>query len=134
MIKGSCLCGGIRFEIEGKLSPIGFCHCSLCRKASGTASNAVLLTAARSLRWVAGEELTQSWQRPSGWGTSFCRVCGTPLPRLHSSGKVFMLPAGVLDDDPGCRVEQHIFVGSKASWDQIAGRAPQFEEGAPDRR
>ena len=131
VIKGSCLCGDVRFEITGKVSGIGHCHCSLCRKASGAASNAVLLTATRSFRWVAGEDNSETSRRPSGWSTAFCRVCGCPIPQLHPSGKVFWVPAGSLDDDPGTKVEQHIFVGSKAPWDQIAGTAPQYEERAP---
>jgi hypothetical protein len=134
MIRGSCLCGGVRFGIEGKVSGIGQCHCSLCRKVSGTGANAVLLTATRSFRWVAGEDLAQTWERPGGWGTTFCRVCGCPVPRQHPSGKIWWIPAGSLDDDPGTRIEQHIYVDSKASWDEIAGSAPQYEEDAPARR
>jgi hypothetical protein len=133
VIRGSCLCGGARFEIVGKVSAIGQCHCSLCRKASGTGSNAVLLTSTRSFRWVAGEDLAHTWQRPSGWSNSFCRVCGSPLPLLHPNGKILWIPAGILDDDPGTRIEQHIFVDSKAPWDEIAGAAPQYAEGAPAR-
>ncbi len=98
MIRGSCLCGGARFEIDGKVSGIGQCHCSICRKASGVASNAALLTATRSFAWVSGEELAQTYERPSGWKTSFCRVCGSPLPQPHPSGKLFWVPAGSLDD------------------------------------
>jgi hypothetical protein len=134
VIRGSCLCGGVRFEITGKVSGIGQCHCSLCRKASGTASNAVVLTATRSFRWVRGEDLAQKWERPIGRGSTFCRVCGSPLPGLHPSGKVFWVPAGLLDDDPGTRIEQHIFVGSKAPWEEIPGGVPQHEEAAPARR
>jgi hypothetical protein len=100
----------------------------------GTASNAVLLPSTRSFRWVQGEDLAQEWERLSGRGKTFCRVCGSPLPGLHRSGKVFWVPAGILDDDPGTRIEQHIFVGSKAPWDEIPGGAPQYEEEAPARR
>ncbi len=131
MIRGSCLCGGVRFEIEGKVSPIGQCHCSLCRKVSGTASNAELLTARRSLRWVTGEDLIQSFAKRTDWTTSFCRICGCRLPELRANGKLFSVPAGSLDDDPGARVEQHIYVGSRAAWDEIAGDAPQYKEEAP---
>jgi hypothetical protein len=134
MIRGSCLCSGLRFEIDGKVSGVGECHCSLCRKVSGTASNAVLITARRSLRWVQGEDLVQVYTRPTGWRTGFCRVCGSPAPLLHENGKLFAVPAGSLDDDPGTRIEQHIFVGSKAGWDEIGGDARQFEEGAPPYR
>jgi hypothetical protein len=134
VIRGSCLCGDVRFEITGKVSGIGQCHCSLCRKASGTASNAVVLTAARSFRWVRGEDLAQRWEQPIGRGNAFCRVCGSPLPGLHPNGKIFWVPVGLLDDDPGTRIEQHIFVGSKAPWDEIPGGAVQYEEAAPDNR
>ena len=134
MIHGSCLCGGVRFEIDGKVSAIGQCHCSLCRKVSGSAANATLLTAQRSLRWTQGEELVQLYSRPTGWTTAFCRVCGSPLPLLHPNGKLFWVPAGLLDDDPGKRVEQHIYVGSKAAWDEIAGTTPQYKEAAPPYR
>jgi hypothetical protein len=133
VIRGSYLCGGVRFEITGKVSGIGQCHCSLCRKASGTASNAVILTSRRSFNWVQGEELAQEWDSPSGRGNSFCRVCGSPLPAYHPSGKLLWVPAGLLDDDPGTRVEQQIFVASKAPWDEIPEGVPQYEEAAPPR-
>ncbi len=131
MIHGSCLCGGVRFEITGKVSAIGRCHCSLCRKVSGAAADAKFLTARRSLRWIQGEELVQLYSRPTAWTTAFCQVCGSPLPLAHPNGKLFYVPAGLLDDDPGTRVELHIYVGSKAPWDEIAGSAPQYKEAAP---
>ena len=132
MLRGACLCGAVRYEIEGKVSGIGMCHCSVCRKASGAVSNAALVTAARSFRWVSGEDQLKSYSRPSGYTTTFCTSCGSPMPRRHENGKVVMLPAGSLDDDPGTGVAQHIFVGSKAGWDEIAGDAPQYEEWAPE--
>lgn len=134
MIGGSCLCGGVRFEIEGRVSPIGQCHCSLCRKVSGAASNATLLTAKRSFRWVSGQDMIEIFTKKTDWTTSFCRVCGCPVPELRANGKLYAVPAGSLDDDPGTRVEQHIYVGSKAAWDEIAGEARQYEEAAPPYR
>lgn len=134
MIRGSCLCGAVLFEIDGRISPIGQSHCSKCRKASGTGSNAVFYTAIESLRTVAGEELVRSFERPDGWGSTFCGTCGAPLPRRHPNGKIWFVPAGALDDDPGVAVERHIYVGSKASWDVIGGDAQQFEEDDPSLR
>ena len=130
-MRGSCLCGSVRIEIEGRVSPVGQCHCSLCRKASGVASNAVLLTSRKSLRWLSGEDGIAHWSRPSGWSVAFCRTCGCPAPLLHPSGKLYWVPAGLLDDDPGVGIGQHIFVGSKAAWDVIPEGAPRFEEGRP---
>ena len=130
-IHGSCLCGGVAFSIDGNYSGIGQCHCSKCRKVSGTASNAVFYTGTKSLSWTRGEELIREWNREDGWGSTFCGRCGSPLPRAHPNGKIYFVPAGVLDDDPGVKVVSHIFVGSKASWDEIAGDAPQHQEDNP---
>ena len=128
MIGGSCLCGGVRFEFSRSVTPVGLCHCSLCRKVSGAASNAMVVVPKDELRWLAGQELLQSYARATGWRTTFCRTCGSPAPQLHTSGGAWWVPAGALDDDPGVRVGGHIFVGSKAPWDEIGGSAPQFEE------
>jgi hypothetical protein len=131
-LRGSCLCGGIHFEISGPYSPIGKCHCSKCRKVSGTGSNAVFHTAAGSLHWKAGEDLVRKFQFQDGWGSTFCGTCGSPLPHLSSNNKIYFVPAGLLDDDPGVNVELHIYVGSKASWDEISSDARQFEEAGPE--
>lgn len=137
-LTGSCLCGGVRFEITGRYSAIGQCHCSRCRKVSGAGAGATLYTAAASLHWRAGEDRVRHFQLPDvrgrGWGTDFCGSCGSPLPRLHPNGKIYFVPAGLLDQDPGVRVERHIFVGSKASWDEIGGAGLQFEEDDPSLR
>ena len=133
MIRGSCLCGAIRFEIAGSHSKIGICHCSLCRKASGAGSTAVIALAAERLRWISGETSVAQYERPSGYGVSFCRVCGSPAPDPDSARTMYRVPVGLLDDDPPLIVGDHIFVASKASWDEIGDRAPQFADDGPDR-
>ena len=134
MVRGSCLCGAVAFEIDGETTPIGMCHCSKCRKVSGVASNANLMAAKDRLRWVRGEDRIQEFALPDGWGTWRCGVCGSPVPKLHPGGGAYWVPAGLLDGDPGVRVAGHIWVGSKAPWDEIAGEAPQFPEGLPGRK
>jgi hypothetical protein len=129
MIRGSCLCGGIRFAYTRAVTQIGMCHCSLCRKVSGVASNAVIVVPKADLQWLAGEDLRQVYTRPTGWKTTFCRVCGSPVPQTIRDAEAYWVPAGLLDDDPGVGVAGHVFVGSKASWDEIGGSAPRFEEG-----
>jgi hypothetical protein len=131
MIRGSCLCGGVRFEYARAVTQVGMCHCSQCRKVSGAASNAVIVVPEADLRWLAGEELRQTYTMPSGWRTTFCRTCGSPVPQTLPRAQAYWVPAGLLDDDPGLRIGGHIWVGSKAAWDEIAGSAPQFEEGFP---
>ena len=129
MIGGSCLCGGVRFRYARAVTQIGMCHCSQCRKVSGTASNAVIVVPATDFEWLSGEDLRCVFARPSGWQTTFCGTCGSPLPQTLRGAAAYWVPAGLLDDDPGLRIGGHIFVGSKAPWDEIAGSAPRFSEG-----
>ena len=134
MVRGSCLCGVVVFEIDGKTTDLGMCHCSKCRKVSGVASNATLMTSRDGLRWVAGEDRIAKFHLPDGWGVWRCATCGSPVPMLHPGGGAYWVPGGLLDSDPGVRVQGHIFVGSKAPWDEIGGEAAQFEEGFDSRR
>ena len=127
VLQGSCVCGGICFEISGPLEGIQKCHCSICRKASGTDSIATILVSADQLKWISGEDLIRTFERPSGYGTAFCSVCGSPAPDANAKRTRYGIPAGLIDGDPPLRVTGHIFVGSKASWDSIADDAPSFD-------
>lgn len=133
MIRGSCLCGAIRFEIAGEHSKVGICHCSLCRKASGAGSTAIIALAADCLRWIAGEDMLTQYERPSGYGVTFCRVCGSPAPDSDGRRTMYRVPVGLLDGNPPLLVGDHIYVGSKAQWDEIAGPDPQYDGDGPDR-
>ena len=128
-VRGSCLCGAVRFEIDGRTTDIGMCHCSLCRKVSGVASNANLIAGRDRFRWLCGEDKIARFALASGWGPWRCSVCGSPLPKLRPDGGAYSVPVGLLDSDPGVRIAGHIFVGSKAPWDEIAGSTPQLVEG-----
>ena len=131
-IGGSCLCGGVAFEITGRTSEIGQCHCSKCRKVSGTDGNAVFYVAVKNFTWLRGESAIKSYDVPggAGWKSTFCGQCGSPAPHTDNAGKIYFVPAGLLDDDPGHRgYAAHIFVESKAPWVKIADGAPQFAEG-----
>jgi hypothetical protein len=129
---GGCLCGQVRFGLTGALPPVGFCHCSKCRRVSGAGSNAVLNVRAERLVWLSGEADRKAFTLPSGWSTSFCGRCGCPAPNQGPGGRWFV-PAGSLDDDPGVGVAGHIWVGSKPGWAVIGDDAPQFPEGPPPR-
>jgi hypothetical protein len=131
-VKGSCLCGGIAFEITGKTGPIGQCHCSKCRKVSGTDGNAVFYARSDNLNWLRGSDLVRTYLVPNGngWQATFCGVCGSPVPHTDNAGKVYFVPAGLLDDDPGHRgYAAHIYVGSKAPWSILSDDAPKYVEG-----
>jgi hypothetical protein len=93
------------------------------------ASNATILVPETDFKWISGEDLRRVFTKPSGWKTTFCEKCGSPLPQSIRGAAAYWVPAGLLDDDPDLVIGGHIFVGSKAAWDEIAGDAPRFEEG-----
>jgi len=128
-MQGSCLCGDVAFEITGKIPDMYQCHCSLCRKVTGSASNTAFVISARRFRWLAGSEQLSSFTRGVGYRTDFCSRCGSPVPNPSNDGTEIWVPAGLLDEPTDARVTRHVFVGSKAAWDEIGGSAPQFDEG-----
>jgi hypothetical protein len=130
MVSGGCLCGAVRYEIDGRISPIALCHCSKCRKANGSAFHSGALCRKTRFRWVSGEDSICTYCTPSGYTTRFCRKCGSPVPNFQDAGEYVVLHAGALDQDPGSRPIHHFFVGSKAPWYEITGDLPRFEEDA----
>ncbi|THD64317.1 GFA family protein [Phenylobacterium sp.] len=127
---GGCLCGAVRFGLTGKLAPVGFCHCSKCRRVSGTGSNAVLNVRRDRFAWLSGEDNLKRYALPSGWSTVFCADCGCPAPQPTPDGGRMFVPAGALDGDPALDIAGHIHLGSKPAWVAICDDAPRFEEGA----
>jgi hypothetical protein len=129
-MNAQCLCGGIRIALSGKTSPIVYCHCSRCRKASGTAFGANADVRRKYWTFLAGEELIREFESSPGVFRAFCSRCGSPIySRRPDAPDVLRLRLGVLDDDPGRRPLAHFWVGSKAAWCDITDDLPQFAEG-----
>ena len=135
MIRGGCLCGGVRFELSEAAGPFELCHCSRCRKASGSAFAAALGVRTRDFRLVQGAELLGRYEAPivespPAYRTSFCRRCGSPVPDPPADAEWFEIPAGLLDDDPQLRPERHILVERKAPWHEITDGLPRLDRAA----
>jgi hypothetical protein len=129
MLAGSCLCGGVRYEITGALKGALNCHCSMCRKAHGAAFRSRAGVKAADFRWVQGEDLLTWYETSPGTQRGFCRVCGTKLlSRFDFDPSVYGLPLGALDEDPGVKPKRHVFVAYKAPWYEITDNLPQHEE------
>lgn len=129
-ISGSCLCGGVRYEISGSFGGAGNCHCSRCRKSHGAAFASWAHVEPEQFRWTSGEEVVARYETSPGKERCFCRQCGAPLAAVLS-GQVREIVLASVDGDPGVRPGEHIFVGSKASWYEISDALPQFEEWPP---
>jgi hypothetical protein len=133
-IPGSCLCGGVQFEVDPPFIRASHCHCSRCRKHSGTYGEAQLRVPPSQLRVLAGEELLRFWE-PEGEGGRkvFCSRCGSSLFGAQwPDGEVVSVRLGALDADPGIRPQFHSYVGSAAAWLPVPDDGlPQYESAAP---
>ena len=128
MIRASCLCGDVRFEISGAMSGASHCHCSMCRKAHGAAFGTYAAAKAADFRVVIGSERIVRYRSSNGVIRTFCARCGSTLQWLRESKPdIVDVALGILDDDPGVRPDRHIYVGSKAPWHEITDSLPQHE-------
>lgn len=116
-LKGSCLCGKVTFQLNGDFDHFYLCHCSYCRKDTGSAHAANLFTKASALTWLSGENAVKSFNLPSTRHVkSFCSECGSALPNTEMGGDICVVPAGSLDDPVLMSPEAHIFTDSQADW------------------
>jgi hypothetical protein len=130
MYHGSCLCGGIRYEISGAIKNIICCHCTECRKAQGSAFATNGVVADADFKIIAGDELLTRYEHSPGYAKFFCGRCGSPIisKSEHKPG-VVRVRIGTIEGDITERPMAHIFVGSKANWEEIGGPLPQFVKG-----
>lgn len=132
-VSGSCLCRNVSYEIKGNMGVFQYCHCSRCRKFTGSAHAANMFVSPRDFMWLRGEDDIGRYDPPDTkyFATAFCKNCGSSLPWLSKSGQVVIIPAGSLDGDPGIRPTQNIFCGSRPAWYAAASSLPEHEEVPP---
>jgi len=131
MLRGSCLCSKVHYQIDGPVADMVNCHCGMCRKAHGAAFATVVTARGSDFRWTKGEEFVETYASSTELNRLFCRVCGSSLVITEPRTGEYFVTAGTLDDDPGVRLESHIFVASKAPWLDILDDAPRFDEYPP---
>ena len=132
-INGSCLCGKVKFEVTPPFTAFRYCHCSRCRKASGSGHAANVLVPRAQFRWLAGEEGVKRYDVPQAkrFSVWFCTECGSRVPHHIRTREDMLVPAGSLDADPQMRPEHNIFWDSKAAWCTAPEALPHFSEYAP---
>jgi hypothetical protein len=133
-VRGSCLCGAVRFEIMAAFRRANFCHCSRCRKHSGGSALAQARVTQEGFRLLSGAELIEVYRPSGGMSKAFCRVCGSSLfGGTWPDGPEVSVRLGALDDDPLIRPQYRSFVDSKAAWDQLPDdELPRFAGRKPD--
>lgn len=129
MLRGSCLCGGVRYEVRGPVGRVSHCHCSMCRKAHGAAFATYGRVERSDFALVSGAEDVASFQSSPGVVRTFCKLCGSNLQFVSDKRPTTLsLALATLDDDPRVQASLHIFVASKAPWFQITDDLPQHAE------
>lgn len=129
MAAGECNCGAVAFEIDAALTDVYVCHCSICRKFTGSNGIAVVVIDNGVFRWLRGEDQITSWKKPGAdWHSWFCRVCGSAVPGPNNHSQTFVPAALISEGGDDLRIAHHIWVGSKAVWDEIGDSGKQHIE------
>jgi len=131
VISGECFCGEVTHEISGLLYDARSCHCSRCRKAFSSQASTYALVNPEQFKWLTGENQLTSYDSSEGYGLRFCSKCGSTLCGTFK-GVVHGVTLGCVNGDPHVERVQHIFVGSKASWEVIPDDVVAFEERPPE--
>lgn len=126
MARGECNCGTVAFELDLDATDVFVCHCSICRRSTGSNGIAVVVINNEQFRWIQTMDAIQTWKKPDAdWQTWFCRQCGSPLPGHNDEHRMFV-PAGLITEgEEALIVRHHIWTGSKANWDEIGDHGKQ---------
>lgn len=126
MIKGRCLCEQVQYEIDGELGPVFNCHCSKCRRWHGAAFRTRASIGKAQFRLKSGKAYLSSYKSSDNVTKYFCKQCGSPLHSSYADNPdILGIALGGLEGVTSIP-EGHIFVGSKASWYDIADTLPQY--------
>ena len=134
-LTGRCGCEAVKFEIDEPLIAAGYCHCTRCQRRTGGSSSASAVVAPGSLRVTEGEEVLSAWAPEDGFAKVFCSACGSALfGRAPGSAEISLVRMGVIDGDPGIRMQGRQFVANAAVWEPIPEDGlPCFDEAFPGR-
>ncbi len=129
---GGCLCGAVRYEVDGPMAPIQLCHCRQCRKAQGGPFGANIPVAAADFRLIGGADALRDYRASPGKRRVFCGRCGSPIfSQRDGTPEVLRLRAGSLDDAEGLSVGLHAQTASAAAWWPIDDELPSYPGAAP---
>jgi hypothetical protein len=127
MLIGGCECGAVRYRVADEFRYAANCHCSRCRRATGSAFKAFAGIEREKLEITDGAD-TLLVVGDDDLNDTRCGVCGSLLFSVVRDGAYAHVAMGSLADTPSIRPTSHIYVGSKAPWFEITDDLPQFEE------
>jgi hypothetical protein len=131
-LNGSCLCGTVRYAVDDCFEYAMHCHCSQCRRATGSAFKTFAGIPFEHLKIIGGVGHTFVYGDPAASHDVRCAACGSLLYSRVRDGAYVHVTMGTLIDTPSIRPSMHIFVGSKADWHEITDDLPRHETLPPD--
>ncbi len=131
-ISGSCLCGLVSFEVSGPFDSFYFCHCSRCRKSTGSAHATNIFAKLDRITWLSGQDEIKQFELAEAefFNKGFCSNCGSPVPHTARSGNFLIIPAGSLNSDPSVRPQNNIFWDDRAVWYDEGCKSKKFSGSA----
>lgn len=128
-LKGECLCGAVKFQVEDDFKAFYQCHCRQCQQLTGSAFASNLFTRPDNIRWLKGANRITSFVHPTrDFSKSFCAYCGSALPFVTKSGGSLIVPAGCLSDPPTIKPQANIFTSEEAHWLKEGAQAIGFSD------
>jgi hypothetical protein len=130
-ISGGCLCGQVQYQVTGPFERFHICHCSQCRRSTGSAHASNIFTSADRLQWISGESLVKRYtpDQPDVISKCFCSHCGSLVPYTSLQSGKLIIPAGSLNSPPGIKPEDNIFWHDRASWYDDVADAKHCDQG-----
>jgi ADP-ribosyl-[dinitrogen reductase] hydrolase len=132
-LKGSCLCGAVRYEVDRLDMPIAHCHWRTCRKAHASAYATTAGVIREHFGWTEGKKKLRTYESSPGKLRRFCCECGTHLMAERAEQPKVILPVGTLDDDPELRPTLHTWASHAVAWLADEGDLPRYPEWQPGR-
>lgn len=127
-IYGQCSCGAVGYKFSAESLMAYQCHCSICRKATGSAFTTTLMSKEANFIWLRGEESITSYAKESGYKVNFCSHCGSPVPNKFRDFPLFSIPVGSIEGEPLVYVTVQLCLSSRANWDSDILQGRQFDE------
>ena len=129
-IEGGCLCGKIRFRCKGEPEWVGHCHCTLCKRHTGSAFlTFVLFEGANRVEWLNGEPAV--YASADGVERGFCPACGSALSFARPDRNEVSVLVGSLDEPDAVAPMLHIFVEQQCRWLKIDDDLPRYRRFPP---
>lgn len=128
---GGCLCGALRYRVDGEFVDAGYCHCRVCQQASGAPVVAWFTVPVASFAWTRG--IPRAYASSPQWQRESCARCGSQLVFRRQQSPIHIDVTIASLDDPGCVLPQyHIWRMSRLPWFEISDTLPRHDDSGPD--